>query len=131
MISNTGRFKDIAYELEPLNGFVAKAVKSKGYPIIPGFPYPWEYELEMEIPGSSQPRILVITDSYGGNIFPFIAEGFSRSVKIFDAWQFKLNEEIVESEKPDVVLVIALESNLRGLLKHGSALTIPDDSILP
>jgi alginate O-acetyltransferase complex protein AlgJ len=122
MLSNIGNYSDFSIKLEPKSGFMAKDVKPAGYPVIPGFPYPWEYEMDKEIPGLSKPKILIITDSYGVNIFPFIAEGFGRSVKIFDAWQYKLNEDIVASEKPDVVLVIALESNLRSMLKYRATL---------
>jgi hypothetical protein len=122
MLSNIGNYTDYSYQVEPKSGFQAKDVKSAGYPVVQGFPYPWEYELDKEIQGSSKPKILVICDSFGGNIFPFIAEDFSRSVKIFDSWQFKLNEDIVNSEKPDIVLVIALESNIRGMLKFQSRL---------
>jgi alginate O-acetyltransferase complex protein AlgJ len=120
MLSNIGGYSDIAIKLEPRAGFKAKDVKAAGYPVIPGFPYPGEYEFDKEVPGSSQPRIVIIADSYGKNIFPFIADNFSRSVKIFDAWQYKLNEDVVNAEKPDVVLVIALESNLRSLLKFAT-----------
>jgi alginate O-acetyltransferase complex protein AlgJ len=120
MLSNIGGYSDISIKLEPATGFKAKDVKAAGYPVIPGFPYPGEYEIDKEVPGSSLPRIVIIADSYGKNIFPFLAENFSRSVKIFDAWQYKLNEDIVNAEKPDVVLVIALESNLRSLLKYST-----------
>ncbi len=122
MLSYTGNYSDYSYKLAPKSGFQAVDVKSAGYPVVPGFPYPWEYEMDKEIQGSSKPKILIICDSFGGNIFPFIAEDFGRSVKIFDSWQFKLNEDIVNSEKPDVMLVIALESNIRSMLINQSRL---------
>jgi hypothetical protein len=125
MISNTGNFRDVAYELAPKGGFRSREAKITGYPVIKGFPYPWEFEMAREIPGSAGPRMLMITDSYGANIFPFIAEGFSRTVKIFDDWWFRLNEDIVEGEQADVVLLIVLESNLRNLLKYKSLQTEP------
>jgi alginate O-acetyltransferase complex protein AlgJ len=120
MISNIGKFTDYAYKMEPKSGFKAQKVKSAKYPVTEGFPYPWDFEHDLEIPGSDKPRILLITDSFGERIMPFIAEEFSRSVKIFDAWQYKLNEDIIDSEKPDVVLVITLESSLRSLLEYRS-----------
>jgi hypothetical protein len=122
MLSNVGDYRDYSFQIEPKSGFQARDVKAAGYPVVEGFPYPWEYEMDKEIAGSTKPRILIITDSYGNNIFPFLAEGFSRSVKIFDSWQYKLNEDIVNSEKPDVVLLIALESNIRSMLKFQSRL---------
>lgn len=122
MISKIGYDKDYSFMVEPKSGFLANDVKPVGYPVVKGFPYPHEYEMDKEIPGSDKPKIVIICDSYGGNIFPFIAENFSRSVKIFDCWQYKLNEDIVNSEKPDVVLVVALESNLKALLDFQSRL---------
>jgi len=124
MISKIGYDQDYSFKVEPKSGFQAKDVKRVGYPVVKGFPYPHEYELNKEIAGSDKPKIVIICDSYGGNIFPFIAENFSRSVKIFDCWQYKLNEDIVNSEKPDVVLVVALESNLKALLDFQSRLNL-------
>ena len=125
MLSNIEGYKDFEVKLQPESGFKAKDVKAIGYACVPGFPYPHEFEMDKEITGSDLPRIIIITDSYGANIFPFIADHFSRSVKIFDSWQYKLNEDIVNAEKPDIVLVITLESNLKSLLKN--AYTNPEN----
>jgi hypothetical protein len=122
MLSNINIYRDYSFELKPKKGFQAVDVPPAGYPVVKGFAYPKDYEKDKEIKGSTKPKILIITDSYGVNIFPFLAENFSRSVKIFDAWQYKLNEDIVNSEKSDVVLVIVLESNLRSMLKNKSSL---------
>jgi hypothetical protein len=117
MISDTSLFKDYFYTLLPKSGFVAQVAPNVGYPCVPGFPYCWEYEKVKEIKNSKLPKLLIISDSFGEAFFPFAAENFSRSVKIFDAWQYKLNEDIVNNEKPDVVLLIMLESSIKGLLK--------------
>lgn len=122
MLSGIGNYSDYTFQLIPKSGFQAQDVTPAGYPVVKGFPYPADYEKDKEIKGSAKPKILIITDSYGVNIFPFIAEGFGRSVKIFDAWQYKLNEDLVNAEKPDIVLLIALESNVRTLLKYQSRL---------
>jgi hypothetical protein len=117
MISDTSLFKDYFYTLLPKSGFVAQVAPNVGYPCVPGFPYCWEYEKVKEIKNSKLPKLLIISDSFGEAFFPFAAENFSRSVKIFDGWQYKLNEDIVNNEKPDVVLLIMLESSIKGLLK--------------
>jgi alginate O-acetyltransferase complex protein AlgJ len=122
MLSNLDNFKDITLQLSPKSGFHAKNVPPAGYPVVKGFPYPWDYENDKEITGSKKPNILIISDSFGNNLFPFLAEEFSRSVKIFDSWQYKLNEDIVKSEKPDVVLLVVLESNVRNMLSFQSRL---------
>lgn len=122
MLANLSLFQDSSFIITPKDGFESSAVKKVGYPITPGFPYGWEYEMEREIPESQLPKLLIISDSFGGHIFPFLAENFGRTVKIFDAWQFKLNEEIVANEKPDAILVLLLESNIRNILEHQSRL---------
>lgn len=118
MLSNTTLFTDTLFELIPKNGFKSKEQPLVGYPVVDGFPYPWEYEMVRETGDTSLPRLLIISDSFGGHIFPFLSESFSRTVKIFDSWQYKLNEEIVASEKPDIVILIVLESNLRNMFEY-------------
>lgn len=120
MLSNTQLFTDSVYELTPKNGYKSINYKKVGYPVVQGFPYSWDYEVVREIPQSKKPKILIISDSFGDNIYPYISESFSRSVKIFDAWQYKLNEDIVNKENPDVVLLIVLESNIRSILSYQS-----------
>jgi len=120
MLATNETFKDTVYKLVPKLGFKAIDVPKVGYPIVAGFAY--QYEQNKEIKKAKKPKLLVISDSFGINIFPFLAENFSRSVKIFDAWQYKLNEDIVEAEKPNVVLLIVLESKIRLLLKYQSRL---------
>ena len=117
MLSNLWPTNDTYYDLCPKQGFQADYVHKIKYPMVKGFPYPDEFELEKELDEPDAPKLLVISDSFGGSIFPFLAEHFSRSVKIFDAWEYKLNEKIVASEKPDIVLLIILESGLRRMLK--------------
>ncbi len=122
MLSNVGDYTDTHFELNPKSGFTAKNVAPYGYPVIKGFAYPWDYEVDKEKADTRLPKIVIISDSYGTAIFPFIAEKFRRSVKIFDAWQYKLNEDIIENEKPDIVLTIVLEANLRNMLLYSSGL---------
>lgn len=120
MLGNLGIFHESCLEITPKNGFKAIDTNAKGYPPVPGFAYFWDYEKVRIIKGSRQPRLLIISDSFGGGIFPFLAENFSRTVKIFDSWQYGLNENIVEGEKPDAVLIIVNEPILRSFLKHTS-----------
>jgi hypothetical protein len=44
---------------------------------------------------------------------------FSESILIWDNWNYKLNEEIVKREKPDIILTLIIEANLEYILyKH-------------
>ena len=122
MLSNTGDFKDFSIKLIPNVGFKATDAPLVGYPPVKGFPYPWEYEKDKEIKDNGKNKILIISDSFGEKTFPFFAEHFTRSVKIFDAWEYKLNKKIVEAEKPDVVVLVVLEANLRNVLRFQSRL---------
>lgn len=120
MFGDTSLFTGDVIHLEPKSGFLGQDVPNVGYPVTEGFVYPSEFEMCKEIKGSDKPRILIISDSFGGNLFLFLSEQFSRSVKIFDSWEYKLNKSIVKNEKPDIVLLVILESNLRNVLKYQS-----------
>ncbi|NTW23973.1 MAG: hypothetical protein HGA37_04685 [Lentimicrobium sp.] len=64
------------------------------------------------------PRLMLIHDSFGKFIRPFFKDSFSQSVFVWDKWQYKINEPIVEKEKPDIYISITLESLLPGLVKN-------------
>jgi hypothetical protein len=125
MLGNPGIFSESLIELKPKQGFKAQDADKANYPPVPGFVYPWEYELVKVQTDTEKPRLLIISDSFGEHIFPFLAENFSKTVKIFDSWQYKLNEEIVANEKPDVVLLMINEPILRNMLKHQASIKKP------
>jgi len=120
MLSNEGTYSDTIHRYLKMPSFKAHESKRVGYPVEEGFSYTKEYENVREISSSTLPKALIISDSFGMFVYPFFSEEFSRTVKIFDAWRFKLNENIVNVEKPDVYVLIVLESNLRNLLKNQS-----------
>ncbi len=123
MLSNMGNFTDDDFEIVPKKGFKATDAPKSNYVPDKDFPYPWDYENVKAIKGSDKPKILIITDSFGGYLYPYISEEFSRSVKIWDSWQYKLNEDILNKEKPDIVLLMVYEPHLRNILKNQSRLT--------
>lgn len=57
-------------------------------------------------------KILVIRDSFGGAILPFVKEAFAESVFIFDSWNYRLNKSILASYQPAVVLYITYDPSL-------------------
>jgi alginate O-acetyltransferase complex protein AlgJ len=116
--------EEIGFHVEPRSGFRSSDVPKTGYPVTSEFwEHPQDYEVNREIKDSTKPRMLLIADSFGAMIFPFLSEGFSRSVKIFDGWQYMLNEDIVRAEKPDVVILMIHEARLKLMLSHQSRLT--------
>ncbi len=86
------------------------------------FPYTDEYEFVKETKDTTKPKLLIISDSFGEHPFSYLAGSFKKTVKIWDNWEYKLNEPIVENEKPDIILLIVHEKNLRLLLKNASGL---------
>ncbi len=108
-------------ETEALPHFTAQAkqVKGYGFPPIQGFAYPWEYEFTYRNEALDKGlKILIIRDSFFGHIIPFFAEYFKESVFIFDAWRYKLNEEIIKEVKPDVIVFECLEVHIENIINN-------------
>ena len=59
---------------------------------------------------------LLITESFGTHMFPFLSDQCSYTTKIFDKWEYKSNVDIVEKEAPDAIVIMILESNLKTLI---------------
>ena len=94
-------------------------VERYNFPSIPGFAYPWEYEHRFKnLTIKNGCRIVIIRDSFGTQIMPFMVESFDESVFIFDAWQYKLNEHIIDAVKPDIVLFLMVETHLEKILNQ-------------
>lgn len=95
----------------------AKEIKKYGFPPTKGFAYPWEYEFRFTNDSISNGlRVLVVRDSFFENIMPLLSESAEESVYIFDAWQYQLNNYIVETVKPDVVIFESLEVHIETIL---------------
>ena len=87
------------------------------FPVVPGFQYSWDYERRFLNESIKKGlKIVIIRDSFGEQIMPFMSESFSESVFIFDAWQYKLNEHIIETVQPDVVLFLMVETHLESII---------------
>ena len=110
--------EDIAYDVKlKESGKSWHEVERVGYPCVEDFPYPWEYEMDGETPLKELPNIVIIRDSYFNSVMPFLYNSFHRSVAIFDAWLYRENMDIILQEKPNIVLVIMLESHIANLCK--------------
>ncbi len=95
--------------------------KKYGFPPQKGFAYPWNYERRfVNSNDTSGLTVLVIRDSYGSQLLPFIKEPFKESVFIFDSWQYKLNKPIIEVVKPDIIVFIGLETHLESIIKENN-----------
>ena len=89
------------------------------YPVPEKFPYKKDFQLHYKTPDNNLPKILVFRDSYTNAMLHLLPESFSETVLIWDNWGYRLNENIVEKEKPDIFLTLIIESNLPFILhKH-------------
>jgi hypothetical protein len=57
-------------------------------------------------------KVLVIRDSFGNALYPIFKEAFYETLVIFDSWNYRLNKEIVQSYKPDIVIYVTYQPNL-------------------
>jgi len=87
------------------------------YPPIEGFL--WTYQRSYKSNNSNLPNVLVIRDSFGAALMPYIRNSFFYSTFIFDNWQYKFNLDIIKQEKPDVVIYMVLESLLPNIYQSG------------
>jgi len=87
-----------------------------GYIPRPDFGYPNEYEIVKVVPDTTLPKIVVIRDSFLYGIMPYLNESFSRAVYIYDTGVYAIHEEVIEKEKPDIVLDVIFEIHLHEII---------------
>ena len=92
-------------------------VEKFGFDGIEGFAYPWEYERRYKAAVDNKLKILIIRDSFGAMILPFVNELFSESLYIFDAWKYGLNKDIIKAYDPDIVIFLGLETHIDNMIK--------------
>ena len=66
-------------------------------------------DIVFEHPDKRLPRAVVFRDSFGTWLIPLLAENFSR---VRYSWQYTCDHEIVEQERPDVVIQEMVERTL-------------------
>ena len=74
-------------------------------------------------PKGKKLKLLVIRDSFTMHLMRFFQKQFQRCVFIHDEWLFRLREDIIEIEKPDIVLNIMLETSSQELLNKSFSKT--------
>lgn len=78
-----------------------------------GYPNPDSLVAKENTSAQDHPKLLMFRDSFSTDMIPFLSENFSRSVYI---WDHVFNTEIIEKEKPDVVIYEIVERNIQTLL---------------
>jgi alginate O-acetyltransferase complex protein AlgJ len=66
-------------------------------------------DILFEHPDKERPRLLMFRDSFASWLIPLLSESFSRSLY---SWQYTFDREIVERERPDVVIQEMVERAL-------------------
>jgi hypothetical protein len=93
-------------------------IKRYGFKPPKDFVYQWDYEKRFNNEANGKYRILVIRDSFGDDIIPFLKEAFRESVFIFDNWKYGMDKEIIDKIKPDIVLYISLETHIENFISN-------------
>ncbi|HEY9113467.1 MAG TPA: hypothetical protein VIN10_02130 [Bacteroidales bacterium] len=81
------------------------------------FPYPDEYEKVMTTGDTSLPKAVIIRDSFASFMLWQLSYGFNETIYIWDFWNYGLNAEIIEKERPEFVINILVEKNVETLIK--------------
>lgn len=103
---------------KPTSAPKSKKGQINNYPVIQSFGYKSEYEMVCVNDNDTLPKLLMIRDSFGGTVMPFLSEHFSKSVYIWDGWQYNLNKEIVLNEKPDIYIQIVVETFIPNIYEY-------------
>ncbi len=102
--------------LKPKTKIRAMDGKKQNYPPPPNFAYGRDFEIVKVVNDSSLPSAVIIRDSFCDFMLDFFSENFKKTVFIFDMWQYKENRNIIEKEKPDIVILETLEQNIRNMI---------------
>jgi hypothetical protein len=93
---------------------LAVVAPNQNYPPPDNYLYPWLFQ--RGTPDTTLPSALVIGDSFMAASMGFLAESFNHTAFIWDEWQYKLNENIVDRLKPNVVIYIMWEPELENVI---------------
>lgn len=85
----------------------------------PKFPYPNEFIINYKSE-NKKPKVLLIRDSFSNALHKRFKEGckFGHITMVWDNWCYRLNEEIVEKEEPQIYLTIIIDGNIPLILSH-------------
>jgi len=120
MLNMQSNFSEIQLIFNPSFTSNAKMGEKKPYPPTEGFGYPDEFEQVFVNPLANNLKAIFIRESYANSQRQFYKESFGKTLLIWDRWQYALNEKILMSERPDIVVIQILESNLTKLLSNQS-----------
>lgn len=118
MFSIEKEITEYNFKPTPINGFKTTQQQLNMFKAPKDFVYADEFELTRSTGNDSLPVVLIIRDSFGKKAFPYIAEQCKSCTVIFDDWIYGLNQEIIDSLKPDIVLYLIVENKLKNVIKQ-------------
>lgn len=96
-----------------------RMVKEEAVSVPKGFEKLPAYQMHYVNSDTSKPKMLFIRDSFGKFLNKELREHFGDLLFIFDKWEYKLNEDLIEEYQPNVVICMVLERNLECLMVGG------------
>lgn len=109
--------------LNPKFTSFAKNGQKHGYSVPAGISQ-WDYEMVVNNEKAPDIKCLIIRDSFTLLLKKFFQEHFRKMVLIHDNWKYRLREDIIEIEKPDIVINIILETELHKLFENPFGKTV-------
>lgn len=94
------------------------AAEKGDYPFVNQMVSADEYHKAHKTMDTLLPRVLVFRDSFFEALLPMVSENFNRSVFIFDSWRYQFNLDIIEAEKPDIVILEIYEPHISNILHN-------------
>jgi alginate O-acetyltransferase complex protein AlgJ len=119
MISLAEEFPEQMVKLKrKAESVVVNGVK-KGYKSDGGVPQ-YEVEIVKSNANGKPMKCLIIRDSFTLAMMKHFNEHFQSTIYIHDEWRGRIRKDIIEIEKPDIVIVILLETHSTGLITSPS-----------
>jgi alginate O-acetyltransferase complex protein AlgJ len=95
---------------------LVKDGEKRDYPVPPGISAA-DHQVVKVNDGGKKLKVLIIRDSFGVQMMPFFSEYFMESVFIHDEWKYRMREDLIEKEKPDIIINLIYENGLDKLLE--------------
>ena len=112
-------FTDIMINIKLKDQNFKKVEHKNNFKPFKNFPYKEGYQKHYKSNNDSLPKIVFIRDSYANAMTPYFPATFSKTTIIWDNWNYGLNKHFLEEEKPDILLTMLIESNLKFIIyKH-------------
>jgi len=78
----------------------------------------WEHQIIKVNTNGKKLKCLVIRDSFTILMIRYFQEYFSETVFIHDDWKYRMREDIILNEKPNIVLTVILETEAGKLIEY-------------